>query len=111
MSKHDPARMAPRREIVPINPFTSVAAMLEELSRVPERLDTIEQQLTHLRPSGTKELLTVKEVEEQWGISDTKLYQLINRGEIRAIKIDRSTRIPLRELQRWLTSKIELEDV
>lgn len=102
--------MAPKREIVTVNPFVSVAATLEQLAHVPERLEAIEQQLAQLRPSGAKELLTVKEVEEQWGISDTKLYQLINRGEIRAIKIDRSTRIPLKELHRWLTSKIEAEE-
>lgn len=110
MSNRNPIRMAPKREIVTISPFTSFATMLEELARVPGRLDTIEQRLEQLQPSGTKELLTIKEVEEQWGISGTKLYQLINRGEIRAIKIDRSTRIPLWELRRWLTSKIEIAE-
>jgi excisionase family DNA binding protein len=101
--------MAPKREIVSVSPFATIAATLEQLAHVPERLEAIEQQLAQLHPSGAKELLTVKEVEEQWGISDTKLYQLIHRGEIRAIKIDRSTRVPLRELRRWLDSKIEEE--
>src|SRR5689334_16809522 len=83
MATRNPTRMAPRREMLSVNPFTPMALMLEELAHVPERLEAIEQQLALLRPSGAKELLTVKEVEEQWGISDTKLYQLINRGEIR----------------------------
>ena len=40
------------------------------------------------------------------GLGRTKFYELINAGEIKAIKVGQRTLIPESELQRWLARKM-----
>jgi excisionase family DNA binding protein len=46
--------------------------------------------------------LTVAEVAETLRVSDMTIYRLIANGEIRAIKVGRSYRIPAAALDEWL---------
>ncbi|MDR3360178.1 MAG: helix-turn-helix domain-containing protein [Bifidobacteriaceae bacterium] len=47
--------------------------------------------------------LTVSEVAETLRVSDMTIYRLISSGEIRAIKVGRSYRIPAEALDEWLS--------
>ncbi|MBX6772471.1 MAG: helix-turn-helix domain-containing protein [Chloroflexi bacterium] len=49
-----------------------------------------------------KLLYRVTEAAELLGISRAKLYQLIARGELRAVHIDSAARIPAAELERYV---------
>ncbi|MDR2453615.1 MAG: helix-turn-helix domain-containing protein [Bifidobacteriaceae bacterium] len=46
--------------------------------------------------------LTVAEVAETLRVSDMTIYRLIASGELRALKVGRSYRIPAESLQEWL---------
>jgi excisionase family DNA binding protein len=46
--------------------------------------------------------LTVSEVAETLRVSDMTIYRLISSGEIRALKVGRSYRIPAEALDEWL---------
>jgi excisionase family DNA binding protein len=46
--------------------------------------------------------LTVSEVAETLRVSDMTIYRLISSGEIMAIKVGRSYRIPAEALDEWL---------
>jgi excisionase family DNA binding protein len=46
--------------------------------------------------------LTVAEVAETLRVSDMTIYRLIANGDIRALKVGRSYRIPAEALQEWL---------
>jgi excisionase family DNA binding protein len=52
----------------------------------------------------TKLLHPVTEAWEILGVGRTTLYELIARGEIRAVKIGRRTLIPDEELQRFVAT-------
>lgn len=45
-----------------------------------------------------KRLLTVKEVAQALGLGRTRVYELINRGEIQSLTFGRSRRIPVHAL-------------
>lgn len=49
-----------------------------------------------------KLLLTVTEAAELCGYSRSFLYEAINRGEIPAIRLGRTCRIPAAWLRRWI---------
>jgi excisionase family DNA binding protein len=49
-----------------------------------------------------KAFLTVAEVAETLRVSDMTIYRLIAGGEIRALKVGRSYRIPAEALEEWL---------
>ncbi len=52
-------------------------------------------------------LYTLPQACEQLGISLTKLYRLINTGEIKTIKIfERAVRIPAAELEAFIARRI-----
>ena len=51
-------------------------------------------------------LLRITEAAEYLGISRTKTYELIQRGELRVLKIDASVRVPRAELERWLNEQL-----
>lgn len=50
---------------------------------------------------------TVEEAAELLSLSRAKLYSLLSKGEIRGLKVGRSRRIPLRELERFIEAKLE----
>ena len=56
-------------------------------------------------------LLRITEAAEYLGISRTKTYELIQRGEIRVLKIDASVRVPRAELERWLAGQLEAHGI
>ncbi len=56
-------------------------------------------------------LLRITEAAEYLGISRTKCYEMIQRGELRVLRIDASVRVPRTELERWLTVELERQGV
>jgi excisionase family DNA binding protein len=55
-------------------------------------------------------LLRIDEVEHRLGIGRTKVYDLVNRGELRAVHIDRSIRIPDTEVDALIARKLKEGD-
>lgn len=49
-------------------------------------------------------LLTIPEACAMIRVGRTKLYQLLNEGEIKAVKIGKKTLIPGSDLQKWQDS-------
>ena len=47
-------------------------------------------------------LVTAQEAADVLGVGRTKLYELINRGELRPVHIGRSLRLPVAELERFV---------
>lgn len=47
-------------------------------------------------------LLTTSEAAAALGISRAKLYELLARGELRALKINAATRVSVAELERYV---------
>ncbi len=54
-------------------------------------------------------LLSPEEASRVLGISRSKLYQLMAKGEIPSITVGRSRRVPTAELRGWLAGRIEAE--
>ncbi len=50
-------------------------------------------------------LLRITEAAEYLGISRTKCYELIQRGELKTVHIDTSVRVPRAEHERWLAGQ------
>lgn len=59
------------------------------------------------RQPGVKLAYKPAEAAELLSISERSLWSLQNEGKIRAIKIGRSVRYPLSELERFLASELE----
>ena len=55
------------------------------------------------------ELLTVPEVAQRLKLSKSKVYLLCQQGQIPTITLGKSVRIPLRELEEWLSQQIQQE--
>ncbi|MDR2567304.1 MAG: helix-turn-helix domain-containing protein [Bifidobacteriaceae bacterium] len=53
--------------------------------------------------------LTVSEVAETLRVSDMTIYRLIAAGELRALKVGRSYRIPAEALAEWLRDEARWE--
>lgn len=49
-------------------------------------------------------LLTISEARQALAISRTTLYSLLKRGEIRAVKLGRATRVPESEVSRIIAA-------
>lgn len=47
-------------------------------------------------------LLTPEEVAQAVHVSRARLYELLARDEIKSLKIGRSRRVPVAEVQRWI---------
>jgi excisionase family DNA binding protein len=47
-------------------------------------------------------LLRPREVAVVTGLSRSMVYELINRGQIPAIRVGKSLRVPMAELQEWI---------
>jgi excisionase family DNA binding protein len=58
-----------------------------------------------LQGSG-KMLLRPEETADTLGISRARIFQLLASGQIKSIKIGRSRRIPVAELERWVTKEL-----
>lgn len=50
----------------------------------------------------TKLLLSIEDAAEQLSIGRTYLYGLIQKGEIRSVKLGKSRRIPVEEVQAYV---------
>jgi len=48
-------------------------------------------------------LLRVPETGEALGLSRAKVYELINRGDLKAVHIDGSVRVPMDEVRRFVS--------
>lgn len=46
-------------------------------------------------------LIRIEEAADRVGLGRSKVYELIRAGEIPAVKIGRSTRVPVRALTEW----------
>lgn len=55
----------------------------------------------------TRLLLRPEEAAEVLGISRSRFYVLLAQKQIRSIKLGRSRRIPLVELERWIAQQVE----
>ncbi|MBP2027445.1 excisionase family DNA binding protein [Acetoanaerobium pronyense] len=53
-----------------------------------------------------KYLLTVKEVIEYTGIGQNRIYELIKKGDIKAVKVGRYNRIHRLELEKFLDEAV-----
>ncbi len=52
----------------------------------------------------TSTLLTVSEAAQYLGVSRSKIYQLIEWGEVKAVKLGRSTQVEKESLDQFLAS-------
>ena len=52
----------------------------------------------------TSELLTLTEFCKTANVGKTKAYELINRGEVPAVKLDNKTMIRRSDVENWLSS-------
>lgn len=50
-----------------------------------------------------KDLLNITEFCELTNCGRTKVYEMIGKGEVRAVKVGSKTLIPRAEVQRWIT--------
>jgi excisionase family DNA binding protein len=48
-----------------------------------------------------KPLLTIAEFKAMYGVRRTKIYEMLQKGELRAVKIGRLTRIRAEDAQTW----------
>lgn len=53
------------------------------------------------------ELLSVQEVARRLGVGRTKIYELLDRGDLRSIWIDRRRLIPNDEVPAYIARKLE----
>jgi excisionase family DNA binding protein len=49
-----------------------------------------------------RRLYRVREVAESWGLSKSKIHQMISDGQIPSVRIGRSVRIPARVVEAYL---------
>ena len=57
----------------------------------------------HVTSASVKPLLvTYRDAAESLGICERKLWQLVKDGELKAVRMGRSVRIPARELERFV---------
>ena len=56
-------------------------------------------------------LLRPEEGADALGLSRARIFELMAEGRIKSIKIGRSRRIPLAELERWVTEELEKQSV
>jgi excisionase family DNA binding protein len=55
----------------------------------------------------SKLLLTVREAAVALGCGRTYVYELIKRGEIQVVKLDRLTRIPITTLEEFVARRVD----
>ena len=54
-----------------------------------------------------RQLLRAEEAAHMLGIGRTKIYEMIARGEIPALRIGRLVRVPRHALEEWISDRIE----
>ena len=52
-------------------------------------------------------VMTVEEIAKQLKVSTWKVYQLLDNGDIRGFKVGRQWRIPVEEINRYVSTGIE----
>lgn len=60
-----------------------------------------QQTLVDTKNSEPRRVLSIAEFVEVYGISRAKTYQLLNAGELRAVKAGRRTLIPVSAAEAW----------
>lgn len=55
-------------------------------------------------------LLTIREAATRLALGRTKVYELIAKRELKAIKIGRARRIPESALEEWIRQQVEEQD-
>ena len=62
----------------------------------------------HLRNVATLPLLKIDDVARRLNVSRATTYRLLNRGELRAVRVGGQLRVDPAELEQWLrTSRLE----
>ena len=56
------------------------------------------------------QLLTIDQAKQRLAIGKSKLWQLIQRGEIRSIKIGRARRIPIEAIDEFIAREMADQD-
>ncbi len=54
-----------------------------------------------------RQLLRAEEAAHLLGIGRTKIYEMIARGEVPALRIGRLVRVPRHALEEWIADRIE----
>lgn len=52
-----------------------------------------------------KLVVTYREAAESLGLCERKIWQLVKDGELKAVRVGRSVRIPVAELERFVTER------
>lgn len=60
-----------------------------------------QQPIVDTKTSEPRRVLSIAEFVELYGISRAKTYQLLNAGELRAVKVGRRTLIPVAAAEAW----------
>lgn len=55
-----------------------------------------------MTPDTSDRLITVRDAADRLSIGVTKFYELMSRGEIPMVKIDRATRVRLSDVERFI---------
>lgn len=91
----------------------------DTLGRIAARQDQIEEKLDALLTTlaATRDLgqpapllLTRREAAQALRISERKLWELTQRGDIPHVRVDRSVRYPVHELREWVKSQTKQTD-
>lgn len=61
-------------------------------------------------PLSQRLLLRPEEAAAMLGLSRTTIYELLRAGELQTVHIGRATRIPARELRRWIEFHTDARD-
>ncbi len=85
----------------PLLPFQSKPLLAP---RAPANTDGLRQQSPDA--DERSRLLTVRQVCDHLQCSRTYAYELLQQGEIHALKLGRLTRIPLSELERFIAQRV-----
>src|SRR6056297_2313448 len=56
--------------------------------------------------SVSTQLLTAAEVADQLRVSTMTIYRLIRSGELKAVRVGRNYRVPVADLERYLTDQV-----
>lgn len=54
-----------------------------------------------MRATVEKEFLTISEVQRVLGIGSTKAYSMVQSGELPAIRVGRTLRVRVRDIEEW----------
>jgi excisionase family DNA binding protein len=83
-----------------------------EAGRLSEQAETLVSRPTvRDEAHGDAVLLSVDEAAQRLGIGRSHMYKLVMRSDLASIKMGRSRRIPVQELERFVADQVDLERV